>query len=192
MCKTHVIKDYYSAKGSVTGNQCKKCSNALTSISMFDRAAILEILEYDPQTGLLYFKRHQRTKRKGDVAGHRHNEGYITVSFSDGKPLAHRLIWFMVTGEYPEQIDHINHIRDDNRWVNLRAVKSRDNQLNMSKRKSKLGIQGVRQLPSGKFSAYIMVHRKQMSLGSYDELDDAIRARKEAETLYGFHKNRGK
>lgn len=192
VCKTHVIKDYYNAKNSNTGDQCRTCSNALTNTSMFDRDSILEILEYDPLTGFLHLKRNQRTKKKGDVVGHKHNEGYLTIAFKDGNPLVHRLIWFMVTGEYPEQIDHINHIRDDNRLVNLRDVKSRENQLNMSKRKSKLEIQGIRQLPSGKYSAYIMVQRKQISLGSYIELDDAVRARKEAELLYGFHKNHGR
>jgi len=53
------------------------------------------------------------------------------------------------------------------------------------------GVQGVRILPSGKFCAYIMVNRKQISLGSYETIEEAATARKDAEALYGFHENHG-
>ena len=42
---------------------------------------------------------------------------------------AHRVIWALVHGEWPEgQIDHINGVRDDNRLENLRVVTNQDNQ----------------------------------------------------------------
>ena len=89
------------------------------------------------------------------------------------------------------QVDHIDHNRSNNVWLNLRNVASRDNQMNMTNRVSKLGNQGVRQLKSGKYHAYIMANRKQLTLGSYEELSDAVKARKEAELKYGFHVNHG-
>ena len=99
----------------------------------------------------------------------------------------------MVTGEWPTQVDHENHNRMDNKWGNLRDVISQQNQMNMGKRKNNSsGVQGVRVLPSGKFCAYIMVNRKQLSLGSYDDLEDAISARKSAEKVHGFHENHGR
>lgn len=64
--------------------------------------------------------------------------------------------------------------------------------MNMQTRKNNTtGVQGVRTLPSGKFHAYIMVNRKQIALGSYDNISDATEARKNAEVLYGFHTNHG-
>ncbi|AMD43510.1 hypothetical protein HWA94_gp71 [Pseudomonas phage ZC08] len=192
VCGNHEVKDYYTAIKSNTGDQCKKCSNALRYTNYDDREAIKKILNYDRETGLLTLTRNQRTKLKGDVVGQKHGEGYLSVVLNNKAVLVHRLIWFMETGEYPIQIDHINHIRDDNRWVNLREIIPRENQLNMSKRTSALGIQGVRQLKSGKFNAYIMVNRKQINLGAYVDLNDAINARKEAEIFYGFHPNHGR
>jgi hypothetical protein len=92
----------------------------------------------------------------------------------------------------PTQIDHINHIRDDNRWVNLRNVIHRANQLNTSLSSNNTsGFNGVRILPSGRYSAFIMVQRKQISLGTYDTLEEAIAARQAANSKYGFHVNHG-
>ena len=68
----------------------------------------------------------------------------------------------------------------------------RDNQLNMRIRKNNSsGVQGIRILPSGKFCAYITVRRKQISLGSYNTIEEAAKARRDAEALYGFHENHG-
>lgn len=39
-----------------------------------------------------------------------------------------RVAWALVTGEWPDTIDHINGVRDDDRWHNLRSVSNEDNQ----------------------------------------------------------------
>jgi hypothetical protein len=46
-------------------------------------------------------------------------------------------------------------------------------------------------MPSGKYWSYIMIQRKQISLGSHEKIEDAIAARKQAEVVYGFHPNHG-
>jgi hypothetical protein len=43
-----------------------------------------------------------------------------------------------------------------------------------------------------KYRAYIMVNRKQIHLGVYEDINDAIAARKQANIDYGFHANHGK
>lgn len=99
----------------------------------------------------------------------------------------------METGETPNQVDHINHIRNDNRWSNLRNVTSRQNQMNMSlSSNTSSKVNGVRILPSGRFQAHITVNRKQISLGTYDTLEEAMLARKQADATYGFHVNHGR
>lgn len=41
---------------------------------------------------------------------------------------ASRLAWLYMTGEWPKyEMDHINHVKDDNRWVNLRDVTPAEN-----------------------------------------------------------------
>lgn len=153
---------------------------------------LLNYFNYNPETGELYLKLGNRRKPPGTIAGWLDVQGYRQVLFEGKQYSAHRLIWTMMTGETPVEVDHINHIRDDNRWSNLRNVQPRDQQLNMRiRRNNKSGIQGVRILPSGRFCAYIMVNRKQIPLGTYDTLEEATTARKAGESKYGFHENHG-
>lgn len=105
------------------------------------------------------------------------------------------VIYIYIYGEFPQdQIDHIDHNRTNNAILNLRTVKSRENQLNCSvSRNSKTGVNGVSvHKGTGKYRAYIMVNRKQIYLGLFDTLEEAKQARKEADIKYGFHKNHGK
>lgn len=53
-------------------------------------------------------------------------------------------------------------------------------------RNSKTGVNGVVKRPNGRYFAYINFKRKQIYLGLYESLDDAIAARKKAEAaIYG-------
>lgn len=64
--------------------------------------------------------------------------------------------------------------------------------MNMGQKRSNTsGVTGVRVLPSGKYHAYITVQKKQIALGSYEDIEDATAARKAAEAQYGFHVNHG-
>jgi len=58
----------------------------------------------------------------GKIAGCVDKRDYVVINL-DGKAYkAHRLIYLLVTGIDPEQIDHINGICNDNRWCNLRQA----------------------------------------------------------------------
>lgn len=153
---------------------------------------LLNYFDYNQETGELRLKLGNRRKPPGTIAGWINALGYRCVLLEGKTYLVHRLIWLMMTGEQPDQVDHINHVRDDNRWCNLRNVSPRDQQLNMQKRRNNSsGVQGVRILPSGRYCAYIMVNRKQLPLGTYDSIEDATAARKAGEIQYGFHVNHG-
>lgn len=54
-------------------------------------------------------------------------DGYRIVSVRGQNVGAHRLIWFMHHGSLPEEVDHINGDRADNRIENLRASTHREN-----------------------------------------------------------------
>jgi len=91
-------------------------------------------------------------------------------------------------------VDHINHIRDDNRWENLRLVSASGNSRNrgMSSRNTS-GVTGVTWSRSkSRWVAQIKVDKENKTLGVFTDFSEAVNARKNAEVLYGFHENHGK
>jgi len=121
--------------------------------------------------------------------------GYHVGSVNGDILQAHRVIWAIVSGgDAPEEIDHINGDRSDNRLSNLRSVSQSENRKNMSTPKNNTsGVCGVsfdRRL--GKWLAKITVDRKQIYIGLYVSKADAAKARKSAERQYGFHENHGR
>ena len=83
-------------------------------------------------------------------------------------------------------IDHINHNTLDNRRKNLRKVTISQNSMNrkvMSTNSS--GITGVRwHKATQKWQADLCINKKTIYLGIYSNIEDAIKARKEAEERY--------
>ena len=87
-------------------------------------------LHYDPITGVFtwravaVFSRHQKTwntKNAGHAAGTITFSGYWQITFNGVKYTLHRLAFLYMEGVFPpEMVDHVNRIRHDNRWSNLR------------------------------------------------------------------------
>ena len=187
-CKSDYVTHFYDARKSKIGDQCTTCKTK----PIISQQDFIDAFDYSPITGEIRHRWATANKHKGDLATYSHSEGYLSVLVSKKELLAHRVIWFIQTGEWPIQIDHIDHDRTNNRWLNLRNVQSRINQLNTSKKRNNTsGVNGVRKLPSGRFWAYIMVNRKQIGLGSFATLEEASAARKLADAQYGFHVNHG-
>jgi len=109
---------------------------------------ILAHYSYNPETGILL--------KKGKVIGHKSNCGYITTSLYGNTVQIARIIWLLMTGEYPDTIDHINRNRTDNRWDNLRSVSQSENNFNRKmKSTNRSGVTGVcRQSKTGLWIAY--------------------------------------
>ncbi|KPG72888.1 HNH endonuclease signature motif containing protein [Pseudomonas libanensis] len=156
----------------------------------------LEALNYDPETGI--FTRKIKTCGRvkiGQVAGFVRSDGYRMIRVRVKQYLAHRLAWLMVTGSFPEnQIDHINGIRGDNRWCNLRAVTKQENDRNRAVRcDSASGCIGVRRhTRADGWVARITVSGKRINLGYFKDLLSAVAARKSAEAKHGYHENSGR
>lgn len=80
-------------------------------------------LEYDPQTGLLWWKRRKQGRKMKVPAGSLTQEGYRALRIDGRHFLQHRIIWWLHTNNWPTGvIDHINGNRSDNRIENLRDV----------------------------------------------------------------------
>lgn len=157
-----------------------------------DIQRLKELLIYDPETGVFKNKiQRGPTALAGDITGYLNPSGYITI-FIDGRHYrAHRLAWLYVYGEWPLNfIDHINHVKHDNRISNLRnATKSENMQNVVSYKHNSSGFKGVtwhKQL--GKWNAKIKVNKKTISLGCYHDLADAVQARLAAEKQYHSHR----
>lgn len=69
----------------------------------------------------------------------RRSKGYLAGSIFHHPYSAHRVIWAIVHGEWPDNdVDHINRNRMDNRLVNLRLAKRCDNCRNRTSRRGSL------------------------------------------------------
>lgn len=165
------------------------------------------ILDYDPSTGLLTWKHRPdemfstslaAKKWNAKLAGKRAftstSNGYLQGTIFGVRQVAHRVIWKWMTGEDAVEVDHINGSRTDNRWDNLRSVDRSTNTRNQAmKSNNTSGYNGVFwEKGCAKWRAQIRVQGKLKHLGVFVNLEDAIEARKKAESLYGFHPNHGR
>lgn len=82
--------------------------------------------DYDPETG--HIKPKGSTRYSAIRDGKAEYAGYVSVRLNGRQYQAHRVIWAMAHGKWPDGvIDHINGIRSDNRLDNLRDVSQRGN-----------------------------------------------------------------
>lgn len=131
--------------------------------------------EYDPETGIF--------SRDGREVGWK-DEGYIKTKIDGIKYSVHRLIWKWMTGEEPTIVDHINRIKDDNRWINLREVSPADSARNVNPRRSD-GVSGVYYRDSHHcWIVTITKDKKAYHIGCYKHALDAIQSRIEAEEIF--------
>lgn len=112
-------------------------------------AEMMEYLSYDPNTGLFTRKKSRpgRMAKSGEVAGGKDKDGYIVIGFKGKKYKAHRLAFGFHSGiivDSDHEVDHINLIKDDNRFHNLRIATKAENRWNRTVyNSSKSGIKGV-------------------------------------------------
>ena len=147
-----------------------------------------EKVVYFPESGV--FIRKSNSKIIG-VVGER---GYIRIWLRGRQYLAHRLAWLYVHGEWPDCIDHINHNNKDNRISNLRGVTRQENLKNKLKYKNnKSGVSGVHWASAAnKWRARIVVNKKALHLGYFDDVDEASDIIDKARIKHKFHENHGR
>lgn len=163
------------------------------------RAVILEWMNYDPDSGDICWKEGRKyAKKVGVPLGSLCGKGYLVIYITlAGKTMAfkaHRIAWLIHAREWPRgEIDHINHIRTDNRIVNLRVVSTRENLANKGIYKSnRSGVTGVHFC--SRRNAWIGQYQKDKTkvyVGRFSSPELAARAVQEARAREGFHVNHG-
>jgi len=152
-------------------------------------------LHYNLKTGIFTWTENATKESKiGKIAGFKSNHGYTIISLKSKDYLAHRLAWIYVYGEISNlHIDHINHMRTDNRIKNLRLVERQENSKNCSLySNNSTGVSGVTWNEASKsWCVNIGVKGTKVYLGSFIKFSEAVDARKNAEVLYGYHENHG-
>ena len=147
-----------------------------------------KFLSYDPETGhFTRIKGHYAMPYLiGKRAGTLNDRGYRGVRINGIIVSEHRVAWYLMHGTLPEQIDHINGIKDDNRIVNLRAATREQNYWNKPKTiKNTSGFKGVQKLKDcNRWSASITANKKNYYLGLFESAEAAHHAYLEAAKLH--------
>lgn len=152
-----------------------------------------ELLHYCPDTGIFTWLVARGRVSIGHIAGQL-MDGYTSIRIDRRMYRAHRLAWLYVTGNFPaDQLDHINHVRDDNRFFNLREATDQVNGMNKSiSSRNTSGVTGVYKHACGKWQVEIRDKKRYVYGGIYADFFDAVCVRKAAEVMYGYHENHGK
>jgi len=152
-----------------------------------------ELVNYNQETGdFTWLVRTSNRIKPGDIARCM-SHGYIRIGIDGKNYKAHRIAFIYMMGLMPLEVDHINHKRDDNRWINLRAVTRTVNSQNKSMQcNNTSGVTGVYLCKkTEKWVSEIMANGVYKYLGRFIYKKNAEKARKKAEIKYNFHKNHG-
>ena len=107
---------------------------------------------------------------------------------------AHRVAFKYVHGFDPDQVDHINGKRDDNRICNLRAVTSKMNNRNMClpnhNTSGSIGVSFRKE--KRKWRAFATLNNKAVHIGYFASRKDAEDARSLFSAGNDFHENHGR
>lgn len=146
------------------------------------------LLDYNAATGIFSWKTDRGfSPRAGKVAGCKKKSGYVVIAVSGTGYPAHRLAWLLSYGvPPPDEIDHANGVKADNRLANLRIASRAENTRNVGiKRTNTSGVKGLGFHPqSGKWRARIHAGGKRIHLGLFDDKASAHAALEAARQQY--------
>jgi len=173
-----------------------------------EQGILRQLLDCDPEKGKLYWRartpeqfadadcpRCTCARWNARYAGQEtfadiNNNGYRRGIVEGQSCLGHRVVWKWVYGTEPEQIDHINRDRADNRITNLRSVSRSVNMRNISLRSdNKSGHHGVRFIggPNERWEVTISkTGGGERRLGRFSSFEEAVAARRKAEAEHGY------
>lgn len=146
-------------------------------------SVLLKTIHYNPASGEITWLVKRGRVSPGRKVGVKLSNGqkYKTIGLNGKYYMCHRVAWFYFYGSWPNgRLDHINGNMTDNRIENLREATASENQFNKKvKRGSASGVKGVSR-SWNKWKAEITAFGKTYRLGSFDTLEEAAEAYREA------------
>jgi hypothetical protein len=174
-------RDVMAAKGS----GCKKCaigSKRKPNLILEDDGLVLKIDISQPSKpgAFMLINKSMWNLLKREIVNRvwPSKKGYPWVDVGGSMVFVHRFI--MGFPQAPEQVDHINGVKWDNRTSNLRVVTALENQMNRGFRKTNTsGVIGV-SFHKGRWEAKLCVDRKVAHKSRHDTKEAAVAARAKA------------
>ena len=165
------------------------------------------LFSYDEETGFLYWNERSPASTPNNIfnsmyanktvgtakIGDKSKTPYLTTRIGKKYYAVHRIIFAMLNGYLPEQVDHIDHDGLNNKRNNLRASNNKDNAKNLPMQKSnKSGHIGVNWHKAAKKwqARAVDLNGKRIDLGRYDNIEDAISVRKKYEKEFKYYQHR--
>lgn len=145
-----------------------------------------ELLSYNPETGLfVWLKNRGRLAKCGSVAGSLDTHGYLHITISGKIYLSHRLAFLFMTGEFPiDCVDHINRVRTDNRWCNLRDATKRQNSNNKNNGNKYVGVTKFGNRYQASIKKRVNGINTTTHLGMFGNPEEATKAYQLAKSIY--------
>lgn len=142
------------------------------------------VFEY--RDGNLYWTNNGPIKMRGKLAGTINERGYVKVSVADKRYGVHQIVFAMHNGYIPENIDHINGNKSDNRIENLRPATKAQNGYNRKLPPNNTsGAKNVSyRADTNKWRVDVRVDGKSHCFGSYEDFDLAELVAIEARNKY--------
>lgn len=140
------------------------CKPAITS------ERVSELFEYVAETGVLIRKVSRGNQVAGNCVKTRSTKGYLRVLVDGQRYYVHQIVWVLFNKTWPEQLDHINGVKSDNRIENLRICDTSTNCHNQHgpRKNNVLGVKGVHRIRSGKYRAACTVRGVKKDLGVFE------------------------
>lgn len=167
-----------------------------------------EFLQYEPNTGILIWRKRSRKHFSTDWSWRRWNKmyadkqaflssknGYASAVILGQDLLAHIVCWAIYYGKFPsDDLDHIDGNRKFNAIHNLREANKLINAQNQKIPKSNSsGVMGVSWNKRNQmWKAYYHKNSKQILVGYFHDIEEAEDARQKAVMAAGFHPNHGR
>lgn len=145
-----------------------------TKFKHIDQIILKSLLDYNELTGVFTWKKPTDARILcGTVAGRIYSAGYREIEIGGVYYRANRLAFIWMLGNAPDEVDHKNKIRSDDRWCNLRSATRAQNVQNSNVRiDNKLGVRGV-SFRRGYYCAKVTPITGPMIIKTFKTLKDA-------------------
>lgn len=141
-------------------------------------SSLKNLLKYNHVNGVFtWLVKTSSRAMPGYECGYLTPAGYRRIKIKGHEVFAHRLAFFYMTGKWPnDEVDHINGIPSDNRFVNLRLCTHRQNLFNQKmKSNNSSGIKGVSfDLTRSMWRSRLTVNGYEKHLGYFSSKQKAV------------------